>query len=549
MKIASSTLVVIFLFISFSIQSIAQNTKPKLVVGIVVDQMCYEYLYRYQAKYSDKGFLKLMNNGTHCKNTQYNYVPTYTGPGHASIYTGTTPNNHGIVANDWYHRELKKTVNCVGDESVSAIGSTSDGGKKSPKNLKTFTITDQLKLTYPNSKVVSVSIKDRSAILPGGHLSDGTYWFDYSTGGFLTSSFFKSDLPEWVKNFNSKKMADSYLKQIWNTYFDIKSYTESGSDDSPYEHLLKGKTTPTFPYNLKEMTGNQMDYDLFTYTPFANTYLADFALEALRKERLGQGNETDFLCVSFSSTDILGHAFGTNSIEIEDMYIRLDLEIAKIITALEMEIGKDNFILFLTADHAVVPVPQMLIDKKLPGGYLNWKPLMVDLKKEVTAKYGIDFISSRQNNNFYFDRELLASKKIDLEEAQDFVKTKVKQWKNVKAVYTALELERATTDLEWRDMVQKGYRYHESGDVIYILEPGFISQWGEAPDAFKGTTHGSSYNYDTHVPLIWYGVNIPQQEILRRINITDISATLVPMLQLQKPSTTTGEPILELFKK
>lgn len=538
----------IILFTSVSTSTVAQKTKPKLVVGIVVDQMCYEYLYRYQSKFSDKGFVKLMNNGTHCRNTQYNYVPTYTGPGHASIYTGTTPSNHGIVANDWYSRSLKKTINCVGDETVSSVGTTDLGGKKSPKNLKSNTITDQLKLTYPNSKVISMSIKDRSAILPGGHLSDGTYWFDFSSGNFITSSFFKTDLPDWVKSFNAKKMPDSYLKETWNTYYDIKTYTESGVDDSPYEHLLKGKKTPTFPYNLKEMTNNQLDYDLFTHTPFANTYLADFALEALEKERLGLGKETDFLCVSFSSTDILGHAFGPNSIEIEDMYIRLDLEIAKILAELEKKIGKENFVFFITADHAVVPVPQLLIDKHLPGGYLNWKPLYETLKEEVTTQFGVNFISSRQNSNFYFDRELLKSKNIKLEDAQEFVKSKVKNWENVKSVYTGIELANAGADFEWRDMVRRGYRYQESGDVIYTLEPGFISQWGEAPDAYKGTTHGSSYNYDTHVPLIWYGANIPSQEILRRINITDITATLVPILQLAKPSSTTGEPILELFK-
>ncbi len=548
MKIVPSSVVVILLFLSFSISSFAQTTKPKLVVGIVVDQMCYEYLYRYQSKFSDKGFVKLMNNGSHCRNTQYNYVPTYTGPGHASIYTGTTPNNHGIVANDWYHRALKKTVNCVGDESVSSVGSKDDGGKKSPKNLKTNTITDQLKLTYPNSKVISLSIKDRSAILPGGHLSDGSYWFDSSTGGFLTSSFFTKELPGWVKDFNAMKTPDSYLKETWNTYFDIDTYTESGPDDSPYEHTLTGKSTPTFPYDLKAMTNNELDYDLFTYTPYANTYLTDFALEALDKEKLGQGKETDFLAISFSSTDILGHSFGPNSIEIQDMYIRLDLEIAKIIAELEEKVGKENFVLFLTADHAVVPVPQKLIDQQLPGGYLNWKPLLVQLRKEVVAKYGVDIISSRQNSNIYFDRELLISKKIKLEDAQEFVKARVKNWENVKAVYTATELESSSADFEWRDMIRRGYRYHESGDVLYILEPGYISQWGDAPKAYKGTTHGSSYNYDTHVPLIWYGANIPTQEILRRINITDITATLVPILQLQKPSTTTGEPILELFK-
>lgn len=540
----------IFVALSFIHSSWAQSpAKPKLVVGVVVDQMCYEYLYRYQQKFSDKGFVKLMNNGTHCRNTQYNYVPTYTGPGHASIYTGTTPSNHGIIANDWYNRTIKQEINCVGDSTMKTIGSDYKGGKKSPQNLKANTITDQLKLTYPNSKVISVSIKDRSAILPGGHLSDGSYWFDYSTGGFLTSSFFKNELPSWVKDFNALKSPDGYMNQTWNTYYDIKTYTESGPDDTPYEHLLTGKTTPTFPYDLKAMSGDKPDYELFTFTPYANTYLADFAITALKSENLGKSDATDFLCISFSTPDILGHAFGPYSVEIEDMYIRLDLEIAKLVKELETRIGKNNFVFFLTADHAVVPNPQLLVDKKLPGGYIAGKPLLAALKEKVTAQFGVDFITLHENNNLYFDRELIKARKINLNEAQEFVKEEIRSWPGVKRVFTAYELETAGTDNEWKDMVRRGYRFEESGDVLLLLEPGYLAKYGEAPKAYKGTTHGSSFNYDTHVPLIWYGKNIPKQEVLRRVNIIDITATLVPILQLQKPNATTGEPILEIFKK
>jgi predicted AlkP superfamily pyrophosphatase or phosphodiesterase len=523
--------------------------KPKLVVGIVVDQMCYEYLYRYQSKFSDKGFNKLMQKGTHCRNTQYNYVPTYTGPGHASIYTGTTPNNHGIVGNDWYNRTTNKKINCVEDSSVTSVGTDSKYGSFSPRNLVAFTITDQLKLTYPKSKVISVSIKNRSAILPGGHLSDGSYWYDYKTGNFITSTFYKTVLPKWVDDFNSKKEVDSYMKQTWNTLLGIEKYTESGPDDSPYEHILKGKSSPTFPYDLKEMTGDKPDYDLFTETPFCNTFLTDFAIESLKNEQLGKGSESDFLCVSYSSTDIAGHTFGPYSIEIQDMYMRLDLDIARLISYLEKEIGKDNFILFLTADHAVVPVPQYLVDKKLPGGYVYRKPLFEELKNKLLSKYGVDFINSTTNNNVYFERSLLKDKNIDIIEAQQFVKNEIKQWSGVKAVYTADELENGLSNSEWKKMIQLGYRYHESGDVVFILEPGYLPMSTNTENSHKGTSHGSAYNYDTHVPLIWYGGKIPKREVIRRVEITDIAATLVPILNLQKPSAMTGEPILELFSK
>lgn len=537
----------VFLFVSV-ISNFSLAQKPKLVVGIVVDQMCYEYLYRFQHRFSSEGFNKLMQNGTHCRNTQYNYVPTFTGPGHASIYTGTTPSNHGIVGNEWFDRNSQKTINCVHDSTVRSIGTDSKYGKKSPVNLFANTITDQLKLTYPTAKVISVSIKDRSAILPGGHLSDGSYWFDYSSGKFITSSFFTQELPTWLNEFNAKNYVSEYMKQTWNTFYPIDSYKSGTSDNSPYEHLLKGKQTPTFPYNLAEMTGNTSDYNLFTYTPFSNTLLTDLALESISKEDLGKDYQTDFLCISYSTPDIAGHAFGPYSVEIEDMYIRLDLEIARFIKHLEKTIGRDNFVLFITADHAVVPVPQYLVDRKLPGGYVYEKPNMEQLKQDVNKAFGFDFILENENNNIYFNLNLLAERGVALENAQNFVKNKVQSWKGVKRVFTANELADQTSDDEWQDMVRLGYKNYLSGDVIYLLEPGFLPVSSEKPDSHKGTSHGSAFNYDTHVPLIWYGGTIPKQEVIRRIDIIDIAASLVHILNLQKPNATTGEPILELFK-
>ena len=526
-----------------------KSAKPKLIIGIVIDQMCYEYLYRYQDKFSENGFRKIMENGTNCRNTQYNYVPTFTGPGHASIYTGTTPNNHGIVANDWFERESGKVINCVDDLNVKPVGTNSSDGLCSPHHLKTNTVTDQLKLTYPNAKVISMSIKDRGAILPGGHLSDGSYWFDYSSGKFITSSFFENELPHWLTDFNAKDAVGNYMNQTWNTYLDISLYKESGPDDSPYEHLLPGKTAPTFPYNLKEMSGGAANYELFVETPFANTYLTDLAINSLKGECLGSDQQTDMLCISYSTPDIVGHSFGPYSIELEDVYIRLDLDLARLIKQLEETVGKDEFVLFLTADHAVVPVPQYLIDKKLPGGYVFLTEPMLVLKKEVALKYGKDLILDQKNLNIYLNHQLIDSLKLDRNEVAEFIATKVAEWENVKVAFTANELLNTGTDNEWKDMVRKGYHAKESGDVLFLLEPGYLPKSVDSDLARKGTSHGSAFNYDTHVPLIWYGKDIPKQEVFRRINITDISATLTHLFYLQRNGAMTGEPIIELLNR
>ena len=537
-----------FLF-SIATSQAQQVDSPKLVVGIVVDQMCYEYLYRYYDKFCEGGFRMLMDQGTNCRNVRYNYIPTYTGPGHASIYTGTTPSNHGIVANDWYSREDKAEVNCVEDTTVMTVGSTSGYGKFSPSRLKANTITDQLKLTYPEAKVVSMSIKNRGAILPGGHLSDGSYWYDFDSGKFITSTFFKSELPKWVDKFNRKKQVDKYLKETWEPLMDIKAYAESGPDNSPYEHLLPGKETPTFPYNLKEMTNDSLHYGLFVYTPFSNTYLTDFAIEAMKSENMGKDNQTDMLCISYSTPDIIGHAFGPYSVEIEDTYMRLDLEIKKLINEIEAQVGSDDYVLFLTADHAVVPVPQYLTDRKLPGGYFFIDDHLADLKLKLTAEFGDSLIEHQDNLNIYLDHAAAKAKGIDIEEAQNFISKEVQTWKGVKRSFTATQLYGASVDAEWMDMVRKGVHHEESGDVVFILEPGYLPKHADSERARKGTSHGSAFSYDTHVPLLWYGKNVPDQEVFEDMEITSIAATLTHMLFLQRPNALTGMPILPLLKR
>jgi predicted AlkP superfamily pyrophosphatase or phosphodiesterase len=528
-----------------------QNQVPKLVVSIVVDQMCYDYLYRFEKKFSKSGFIKLMRQGTNCTNTRYTYVPTYTGPGHASIYTGTTPSNHGIVANEWFDSTCGKIINCVEDSTVSTVGSSSNEGKCSPRKLKTTTLTDQLKMTYSASKVISLSLKDRGAILPGGHLSDGSYWFDDETGNFITSTFFRKELPEWVNTFNQEQRAQKALSSVWNTLYDSRTYTESGPDNSPYEQLLPGKDTPTFPYDftvMRKQAKTKQGYSLFTYSPFANTALTDLAISAVKSEKLGNDEWTDILCLSYSTPDIVGHAFGPYSVEIEDLYLRLDLDLSRLLSFLENEIDKNEFLVVLTADHAVVPVPQQLTDRKMPGGYFYSNPLFASLREKVKTTFGIDPIKEYINCNIYLDHVMIAEKNINRDEITQYIVNEVRRWESVKAAYTGRELIGNNQGDEWFRMLQRGYHANESGDVLFLLESGYLPKSEDKPKAHLGTSHGSAFNYDTHVPLIWYGTGIQSSAISRKVEITDIAATLSNFLKLQRTGSMTGEPISEMFK-
>lgn len=522
-----------------------QAQEPKLVVGVVVDQMCYDYLYRFYDQFGKDGFRRLMDKGTHFRNVTYNYVPTFTGPGHASVYTGTTPANHGIVANDWYHRSYGRDVNCVEDTTVKTLGSESESGWCSPHFLRANTITDQLKLTYPDAKVVGVSIKDRSAILPAGHMADGAYWYDYSTGKFITSTFYKESLPSWVSSFYTAHPVDNYLNQPWNLLHPAEKYTYKDLDNTPYEQLLGGKTTPTFPYDFRNLPMAEQ-LEEFTALPFANTYLTDFAIEALRGEQLGKDVQTDMLTISYSTPDIAGHAFGPYSLEMEDMYLRLDREIARLLATLDKEVGKGKYVLFLTADHAVVPVPQLLTDKQLPGGYLFLDTRSAELRAACAKMFGADVIEKIQNNNIYLKKAYLNIPETDAIVA--FIQQQVRLWPEVKAAYTKNELLGPSEGDQWLEMVRLGFDRERNGELIFLLQPGYLPKSSDSESAHKGTSHGSAFNYDTHVPMLFYGTGIPQQDVFTPYEIVDAAATLVHILKLQRPNAMIGKPMVEALQ-
>ena len=530
------------LFLGFSETFCAQKATPKLVVGIVVDQMSYDYLYRFYNQFGNGGFKRLMNQGTNFRNVVYNYVPTYTGPGHASIYTGTASENHGIVANDWFHKAYGKEVNCVEDTTVISIGTSSKDGQCSPQFLRANTITDQLKLTYPLSKVIGVSIKDRGAILPAGHLSDGSFWYDYTSGNFITSSFFADQLPTWSESFRISNPFLQYANQVWNCVKDSESYQYGAKDNSKYEVLLGGKKAPTFPYDFSALPIDQKITN-FTALPFANSYLTDYALAAMKGEKLGTDASTDFLAISYSTPDIAGHAFGPYSLEMEDLYIRLDQDIAKLLYELDASVGKGKYVVFLTADHAVVPVPEFLIDNQLPGGYLFLAERESNLRKACVDEFQVDCIETIDNNNVYIKKEFENSP--TQIEMIAFIQNQIQLWPEVKEVFNMKQ--DVSEPSIWRKMVQSGYDRERSGELIFILQPGYLTKSADSKNARKGTSHGSAFNYDTHVPVLFYGANIPKNEVFTTYEITDIAATLVHILNVQRPNAMTGKPMVEIL--
>jgi predicted AlkP superfamily pyrophosphatase or phosphodiesterase len=501
--------------------------------------MRYDYLTRFESKYGEGGFKRMINEGFNCKNNHFNYIPTYTGPGHASVFTGTTPKNHGIIANDWYDKEAKKMVYCAADDSVLAVGTDSEFERMSPHRLKTTTFADENRLfTQMRGKSIGISIKDRGAILPAGHSANAAYWFrGKDEGHFVSSTYYMKNLPKWVQKFNGSKVADSYLRN-WNTLYDIKTYTESGSDLNDFEGGFKGKETATFPYDLKTLAKQNEGFDILRVTPYGNSIVADFAIEAVKAEQLGKDDITDVLTVSFSSTDYIGHNFGVNSKEIQDTYLRLDKDLERFLKFLDDEVGAGAYTVFLTADHGAVDVPAYLKSHKIPAGYVQHSERKEQFNTFLKNTYGtVDVVENISNNQIFLNREKIKSLGLKLDDVQQAIANEQLTYKNVDRAYTAATMNTVFFESGIESLLQKGYNQKRSGDVLLIDDPAFTAYHK------TGSTHGSGLNYDTHVPLLFFGNGIKQGQTYKKTVITDIAPTISVLLGISFPNGATGQPL------
>ncbi len=521
----------------------APLARPKMVVGIVVDQMRYDYLYRFYDKYGEGGLKRLMNEGFNCRNNHYPYALTVTAAGHSAVYTGSVPAINGIVGNEWFDPIAGQSVYCAEDSTVTTVGSSNaSAGKMSPKNLLTSTITDQLQIgTNFRSKTVGIAIKDRGAILPAGHAATGAYWFDSKTGNWITSTFYTNELPKWAQEVNDQKLPAKYLKDGWKTLLPIDQYVESTPDDRPYETKLAGNKTSAFPYDLAGRAGDA--FGIIASTPFGNTMTKDMAIAAIKGENMGKGQQTDFLAVSFSSPDYVGHAFGPNSIEIEDIYLRLDREFAEFFNFLDSWTGKGNYTVFLTADHGVMDVPAFWTEHRLPAGLLNTGDLSTKIKAALEDSFGKgDYIRANENYQLYLNKATLKDKKIKVADVYEVVRETLLPMPGIADVINLDALGESHLNSYQLELYKNVSNAKRSGDIQFVLQSGWFA--GRS----TGTSHGSPYNYDTHVPLLFYGWGIPKGETLRRTSIADIAPTVAALLHILAPSGTVGNPIPEALK-
>jgi predicted AlkP superfamily pyrophosphatase or phosphodiesterase len=513
------------------------NSRPKLVVGIVVDQMRYDYLTRFESKFGKGGFMRMINEGFNCKNNHFNYVPTYTGPGHTSVYTGTTPKYHGIISNNWYDKSIKESVYCAQDDSVESVGTESSAGKMSPHRMLTTSVADENRLfTQMRGKTIGIAIKDRGAILPAGHTANAAYWFHGKDEGvWITSTFYRNDLPQWVNDFNNSDIIKSYLK-VWDTYKPIETYIESGSDLNDFERGFNGKETATFPYDLAALKDENGGYDVLKATAYGNSLTTDFAIAAIKGEALGQDSDTDVLTVSFSSTDYVGHNFGVNSKEVEDTYIRLDKDLERFFNYLDENVGEGEYTVFLTADHGAVDVPAYLQSVKIPAGYLDYNSRKEKFNKFLTDTYGTtEIVENISNNQVFLNKAKLKELDLNLHDVEQALVDEQISYSNIAKVYTATAMNSTdfTTGIE--ALLQNGFNQKRSGDVIIVDDIAHIAY------SKTGSTHGSGLNYDTHVPLLFFGKGIKHGETVNKTVIPDIAPTISALLGISFPNGATGD--------
>ncbi len=517
----------------------AQN-RPKLVVGIVVDQMRWDYLYRYYDRYGQWGFKRLLNGGFSCENTMLPYVPTYTACGHSCIYTGSVPSITGITGNTFFDNDLGREMYCTEDTSVRTVGSSTNAGLMSPRNLLTTTVTDELRLaTNFRSKVIAISLKDRASILPGGHTANGAYWLDYKTGDIITSTYYENELPAWVQAFNARKLSDAYYKKGWNTLYPLPTYTQSTDDVEDWEGRPFGDAQKGFPYDFTNYIGK--DYSKLATTPFGNSLVAELAKQAVDGEHLGQGKVTDFLAISFSSTDYVGHAFGPNSVEAEDTYLRLDRTLADLLTYLDAKVGKGQYLVFLTADHGAAHVPGFMNAHHIPAGTFSENGWKKDLQDHLSDVFHTkNLVKALLNYQVYLNQAVMDSQNLDRRKVEAEAVKFLAAQPGVARVFGLDRMDNEPLPEPIRMAVENGYNTHRGGDIQIILNP----QWMDGGKT--GTTHGLWNAYDAHIPLLWYGWGVKPGKLNRTVYMTDIAVTLAAMLHIQMPNGAIGQVIEEV---
>lgn len=519
--------------------------RPKLVVGIVVEQFRYDQLEKFRDKLEENGIRKLLNEGTFYKSASYHYMLTQSAPAHATISSGAEPSFHGITSDSWYLPLKNETVYCTQDNGVDPVGGSYEAGLHSPVNLLSSTFPDELAMaTREKAKIFSVGLRESSAILSCGHHGKGVYWYDNKSGTWMSSTWFTSNLPGWVNDFNAMMMPETYLNNEWKLLKDPSAYSDCLPDSADAEIGFEG--IRWFPYDLKKISQKgflnaRRDYSLLRETPFGNTFTTDFALRLINEEKLGKDDVTDFLSVSYAATDYIGHRFGPSSVEMADAIFRLDADISRLLKHLNDSIGKRNILVYFTSAHGVSEIPAVLEKNRIPAGYFRQNQAIQLLKSYLNALYGQgDWVKGYFENQIYLNRVLIEDARIPLEDFQKKAARFLVQFSGISSAYPYSSFEANDFGNGHLKRIVNSFSHQRSGDIIITLSPGWIEKGDYVAN------HNSPYEYDTHVPLIWYGWAVNRATIVRKVNITDIAPTLSSLCKVPFPNSATGEPLVEL---
>jgi predicted AlkP superfamily pyrophosphatase or phosphodiesterase len=545
-----SLLVLILVWMPFlhAAQSLPPEAKPRLILILVVDQMRADYLERFQDLFGDGGFRLLTQSGASFTHCNYAHVPTNTGPGHSVILSGIMPGRSGIISNSWYSVARGEYVNCVGDPSVRGVGtdSTDSAGKRSPRNFHGTTIGDELLRSSPASKVIGIAIKDRAAILLAGTHPTGAYWFDSRTGRWITSTYYRNELPGWLKTLNASRSVDRFLGRSWTKLLPPAAYKRAGPDSARGEGVLSGEDRPVFPHHVEDLrTVPGGGYDTILPTPFGNDLTIACAESAITGEQLGQRRVTDILAVSFSSPDYCGHRFGPDSHEVEDMYLRLDRQLASFFAFVDSTVGMSDVIVVLTADHGVAPLPEhdpsgtsLRIDPKEVQSYVR-----VRIGQEFNYNEGEEnVIASFSDDFFYIDSVKLERMGISRRRFEELIgKLALHEAKGAR-YYIRSTLETGDTadgnTDPYLEKLRNGFNPARSGDVVLVPAFGSFFSGG-----MSGTSHGTGYTYDTHVPLLIRGRGIRPGTYGQACTPNDIAPTLAEVLHIRAPEGCAGSSL------
>ncbi len=522
--------------------------KPTLVIGIIVEQLRYDQLEKFRNRLSENGIRRLLNEGTYFQNASFQYILTQSSSGHATISTGAEPSLHGITSDNWYVPLKNELIYCTKDLSVNPVGGSFESGLHSPVNLQSSTFSDELKMsTNKKARIFSVGMKESPVIFSAGHAADGAYWYDNTSGTWMSSTYFIDSLPGWIADFNAMKYPEAYLTYPWTPIRPLADYSDCLPDSNKYESGFNGINY--FPYDLKKISSKgrnnrDRDYSVLRETPFGNTFTTNFAIRLIEKENLGKDDVTDFLSICYTATDYIGHRFGPSSYEMADAILRLDMDIEDLLRYVNDNLGKRNVLIFFTASHGISEIPEVLENNRIPAGYFRQNQALQLLRSYLNAVYGEgDWIKGYSDKQIFLNRTLIEDSKISLDEVQKKVARFLVQFSGIATAYPYSAFEANDFGNGNLKRIINNFNPQRSGDVIITLNSG----WVEKEDNYV-TNHNSQYDYDSHVPLVWYGWAVNRATVSRKVNMTDIAATLSSLCKVPLPNACSGEPLFELLR-